>query len=124
MSALLIRSIAAAEFEGHYRLGQFWPRAGRVVAQDAFTAEEWAVLTADPRLHIGPAPDEAQVEADAKAQSLTDAVRAVLAALEPGDFDADGLPKLAAVKARLPEGSGPLSKARLVTIWGDLKLTP
>ncbi|MCA3450229.1 MAG: hypothetical protein INF92_07625 [Rhodobacter sp.] len=52
------------------------------------------------------------------------AVKAAIARLEPSDFDADGLPRLAAVKARLPEGSGPLSKARLVTIWGDLKLTP
>ncbi|MCE2739672.1 MAG: hypothetical protein ACK5PT_05065 [Cereibacter sp.] len=124
MSALLIRSTADNGFDGHFRLGRFWPRAGQVVAQDAFTAEEWAVLTADPRLHIGPAPDGAQAEADAKAQSLTDAVRAVLAALEPGDFEADGLPKLAAVKARLPEGTKGLTKALLVTIWGDLKLTP
>jgi len=50
--------------------------------------------------------------------------RAVLAALEPGDFEADGLPKLAAVKARLPEGTKGLTKALLVTIWGDLKPTP
>ena len=92
MSALLIRSTAGDGFEGHFRLGRFWPRAGQVVAQDAFTAEEWAVLIADPRLHIGPAPDEAQVEAEAKVESLKDQIVAVLATLEPGDFEADGQP--------------------------------
>ncbi len=122
-ASVLITSNPGGEFEGHFRLGQFWPKAGRVVAQDAFSSDEWAVLTADTRLHISPAPDEAQAEAAAQEQSLTYAVRAVLAALDPGDFDADGLPKLAAVKARLPEGSKGLTKALLVTIWGDLKLT-
>jgi hypothetical protein len=121
MSALLIRSIAATEFEGHFRLGQFWPRAGRVVAQDAFTADEWAVLTADPRLHIGPAPDEAQVEAEAKAQSLKDQIMAVLGTLEPGDFEADGQPKLGAVKERLPEQAKKVTAKLVAEVWAGLK---
>jgi hypothetical protein len=121
MSALLIRSIAATEFEGHFRLGQFWPRAGRVVAQDAFTADEWAVLTADPRLHIGPAPDEAQVEAEAKAQSLKDQIVAVLGTLEPGDFEADGQPKLGAVKERLPEQAKKVTAKLVDQVWAGLK---
>lgn len=121
MSALLIRSIAATEFEGHFRLGQFWPRAGRVVAQDAFTADEWAVLTADPRLHIGPAPDEAQVEAEAKAQSLKDQIMAVLGTLEPGDFEADGQPKLGAVKERLPEQAKKVTAKLVDQVWAGLK---
>jgi hypothetical protein len=121
MSALLIRSIAAAEFEGHYRLGQFWPRAGRVVAQDAFTTDEWAVLTADPRLHIGPAPDEAQVEAEAKVESLKDQIVAVLATLEPGDFEADGQPKLGAVKERLPEQARKVTAKLVAEVWAGLK---
>ena len=121
MSALLIRSIAATEFEGHFRLGQFWPRAGRVVAQDAFTADEWAVLTADPRLHIGPAPDEAQVEAEAKAQSLKDQIMAVLGTLEPGDFEADGQPKLSAVKERLPEQAKKVTAKLVDQVWAGLK---
>jgi len=121
MSALLIRSIAATEFEGHFRLGQFWPRAGRVVAQDAFTADEWAVLTADPRLHIGPAPDEAQVETEAKAQSLKDQIVAVLGTLEPGDFEADGQPKLGAVKERLPEQAKKVTAKLVAEVWAGVK---
>jgi hypothetical protein len=121
MSALLIRSIAATEFEGHFRLGQFWPRAGRVVAQDAFTTDEWAVLTADPRLHIGPAPDEAQVETEAKAQSLKDQIVAVLGTLEPGDFEADGQPKLGAVKERLPEQAKKVTAKLVAEVWAGLK---
>lgn len=121
MSALLIRSNAGAESEGHFRLGQFWPRAGRVVAQDAFTADEWAVLTADPRLHIGPAPDEAQVETEAKAQSLKDQIMAVLGTLEPGDFEADGQPKLGAVKERLPEQAKKVTAKLVDQVWAGLK---
>jgi hypothetical protein len=120
MSALLIRSIAATEFEGHFRLGQFWPRAGRVVAQDAFTAEEWAVLTADPRLHIGPAPDEAQVEAEAKVESLKARVRAAINQLEPGDFDADGQPKLGAVKERLPDEARKITAKLVAEVWAEI----
>ncbi len=121
MSALLIRSTAGDGFEGHFRLGQFWPRAGRVVAQDAFTADEWAVLEADPRLHIGPAPDEAQVEAEAKAQSLKDQIVAVLGTLEPGDFEADGQPKLGAVKERLPEQAKKVTAKLVAEVWAGLK---
>ena len=121
MSALLIRSTAGDGFEGHFRLGQFWPRAGRVVAQDAFTADEWAVLTDDTRLHIGPAPDEAQVEAEAKAQSLKDQIVAVLGTLEPGDFEADGQPKLGAVKERLPEQAKKVTAKLVAEIWAGLK---
>jgi hypothetical protein len=120
MSALLIRSIAAAEFEGHYRLGQFWPRAGRVVAQDAFTADQWAVLTADPRLNIGPAPDEAQVEAEAKVDSLKARVRAAISQLEPGDFDADAQPKLGAVKERLPEEARKITAKLVAEVWAEI----
>ena len=121
MSALLIRSTAGDGFEGHFRLGQFWPRAGRVVAQDAFTADEWAALEADPRLHIGPAPDEAQIEAEAKAQSLKDQIVAVLGTLEPGDFEADGQPKLGAVKERLPEQARKVTAKLVAEVWAGLK---
>ena len=121
MSALLIRSTAGDGFEGHFRLGQFWPRAGRVVAQDAFTADEWAVLTDDTRLHIGPAPEEAQVEAEAKAQSLKDQIVAVLGTLEPGDFEADGQPKLGAVKERLPEQAKKVTAKLVAEVWAGLK---
>ena len=121
MSALLIRSTAGDGFEGHFRLGQFWPRAGRVVAQDAFTADEWAVLTDDTRLHIGPAPDEAQIEAEAKAQSLKDQIVAVLGTLEPGDFEADGQPKLGAVKERLPEQAKKVTAKLVAEVWAGLK---
>ena len=118
MSALLIRSTAGDGFDGHFRLGQFWPRAGRVVAQDAFTADEWAVLTDDTRLHIGPAPDEAQIEAEAKAQSLKDQI---LGTLEPGDFEADGQPKLGAVKERLPEQAKKVTAKLVAEVWAGLK---
>ncbi len=72
---------------------------------------------------VGPLDLAAPDAPDAPAPvDLDAAVRAVIAKLEPSDFDADGLPKLAAVKALLPEGTRGLTKARLVTIWADLTL--
>ncbi len=120
-ASVLVTSNPGGEFEGHYRLGQFWPKAGRVVAQDAFSPDEWAVLTADTRLHIGPAPDEAQVETEAKAQSLKDQIKAVLGTLEPGDFEADGQPKLGAVKERLPEQAKKVTAKLVAEVWAGLK---
>ncbi len=120
-ASVLVTSNPGGEFEGHFRLGQFWPRAGRVVAQDAFTADEWAVLTADTRLHIGPAPDEAEVEAEAKAQSLKDQIVAVLGTLEPGDFEADGTPKLGAVRERLPGQARKITARLVAEVWAGLK---
>ena len=119
--AFLIRSIPADGFEGHYRLGQFWPNTGRVVAPATFSAEDWAVLEADPRLRIGPAPDDAVVETEAKAQSLKDQIVAVLGTLEPGDFEADGTPKLGAVKERLPEYAKKVTPKLVDQIWAGLK---
>jgi hypothetical protein len=120
-ASVLVTSNPGGEFEGHFRLGQFWPRAGRVVAKDAFTADEWAVLTADTRLHIGPAPDEAEVEAEAKAQSLKDQIVAVLGTLEPGDFEADGTPKLGAVRERLPGQARKITARLVAEVWAGLK---
>lgn len=121
MGALLIRSTAGTEFEGHFRAGQFWPRAGRVVAQDAFTPDEWAALRADPRLQIVPAPDEAGVGAGARAESLKDQITAVIATLAPEDFEADGQPKLGAVKERLPEQAKKITGKLMAEVWAELQ---
>jgi hypothetical protein len=73
---------------------------------------------------VGPLEFAAPAAPDAPAPvDLDAAVKAVISKLEPSDFDAEGLPKLAAVKALLPEGTKGLTKALLVTIWADLKLT-
>jgi hypothetical protein len=121
MGTFRIASNPGPDFDGHVRAGQFWPKAGRVARREEFSDEDWAALEADPRLHIADAADEAAAGAAAAEQSLREQVKAVIAGLGPSDFDDAGIPKLAAVKAALPEGTKGLTKAFLVTVWTDLK---
>lgn len=55
---VLIKAIAPA---GFFRCGVHWPEAGQIASADDFTAEQWAVLLAEPNLRTSPAPDEAAI---------------------------------------------------------------
>ena len=44
--------ISGTPEHGFYRAGRHWPREGVEVNQTDFTADQWAVLEAEPRLAI------------------------------------------------------------------------
>jgi len=98
---LLIKAVATALHGTFFRLGRAWPKEGTVVAEDEFSSEEWAVLKAEPMLHIVPAPHELEVAA-ADDRRAIDAIKAAIGTLPPEEFDAQGKPKVAALKAALP----------------------
>jgi hypothetical protein len=118
MTKLLIK---ATQEIGRCRVGQFWPQAGRVVAEADFTEEEWAALTGDPMLHISPAPDEAEVAAAEATATLRQLVAEAIGMLDVADFDAAGVPKVGAVVAKLPPDTKGVTKALLAEVWAGMK---
>jgi hypothetical protein len=118
MTKLLIKATQAI---GRCRVGEFWPHTGRVVAEDDFTEEEWAALAGDPILHISPAPDEAEVAAAEATVTLRQLVAEAIGMLDVADFDAAGVPKVAAVVAKLPPDTKGVTKALLAEVWAGMK---
>ena len=102
-----------------FRLGRAWTKAGVPVARDAFTDEEWAVLQAEPMLHIGPAPSASEDAATAE-DDLRARVRVAIAGLAEADFEA-GAPKLDALRAALPDVRRGLTARLVAEVWDALK---
>lgn len=95
MAAVRIRSVRP---EGRYRAGRFWSAEGAVVAPDELDAAARAAVEADPMLHVSlAAAEEAEAAAGDRAE-----VAAAIGRLSPEDFDAQGKPKLDALRAALP----------------------
>lgn len=113
---LLVKTTAPAD--PFYRLGRAFTKEGVIVARDEFTEAEWAIIVAEPLLHIGPAP-EGVAEA-AAASDLAERIRVVIAELDQADFAEDGSPKPEAVRARLPGMTGVTKKA-VAEVWAALK---
>lgn len=84
------------------------------------TGETWEILRDEPLIHIGPAPDTAEVAA-VEAGDLKEAVRKAVASLAPEDFGQDGVPLLDALRKQLPEGSPAVSKKLVSEVWSELK---
>ncbi len=118
MTKLLIK---ATQEVGRCRVGQFWPQAGRVVAQADFTEVEWAALMADPILHISPAPDEAEVAAADAGAALRQMVAEAIGRLDATDFDAGGAPKRTAIQKFLPPGTKGVTNELVADIWAGMK---
>ena len=115
---LMVASVAQA---GFFRCGRFWPKDGVVVDPLEFTEEQWERLAAEPMLHITPAPDAAEVAAIEASLDLTARIKAAIGTLEAGDFEADGRPKLGAVKERLPDEAKKVTAKVLADVWAELK---
>jgi hypothetical protein len=113
--------VAAVAEAGFFRCGRFWPKAGVVVDPREFTEEDWERLAAEPMLHITPAPDTAELAAAEASLDLNERIKAAIGTLEAGDFEADGRPKLGAVKERLPEDARKVTAKVLAEVWADLK---
>lgn len=114
-----IKAIAAA---GFFRLGQFWPHAGRIVPQDLYSEEEWKVLMGEPNLHLTPIEGEAAAAIEAgDLGALVGRIRAAIAELDPADFQADGKPKLDALKKRLPADKARITTALRDDVWQSIK---
>lgn len=115
---LLVRT--TAPLGTFFRAGRAWTRGGIVLDQGDLTREAWATLRAEPLIHIGPAPDDAEVAA-AEAGDLNLAVRHAIAALDSDGFGQDGTPLLDAVRKALPEGAPTISKKLVSDVWAELK---
>lgn len=116
MNGLIL--IAAVAAQGFFRLGRFWPKAGQVVDVSEFSEAEWQVLSAEPALRIGPAPDAEPEAAAAETAGLVEAVKAAIGQLGAEDFQKDGKPKLEALKERLPEAK--ITAAIRDQVWAEL----
>ncbi|MDQ7775167.1 MAG: hypothetical protein Q4615_04255 [Paracoccus aminovorans] len=103
-----------------HRAGRAWTKEGTVLDQGDLTRETWEILRAEPLIHIGPAPDDAEVAA-AEADVLKDAVRRAIAGLDNDGFGQDGTPLLDAVRKALPEGSAAITKKLVSDVWAELK---
>lgn len=119
MARILIRSLTGAVF---HRAGLGFPPEGRVIETDALSAEALELLGAEPNLRAEPAPTEAEVQA-VETGDLSERIRRAIAALPEDAFD-DGKPKLAAVKAALPEDAKAITGKLLTEIWAGLHPPP
>lgn len=115
---LLVRTTAPSGT--FHRAGRAWTKDGIVVNRGDLSRETWEILQAEPLIHIGPAPDDAEVAAVA-AEDLKEAVRQAIAGLDNEGFGQDGTPLLDAVRKALPEGCPPITKKLVSDIWGELK---
>lgn len=103
-----------------FRAGRAWTKAGTVLEQGDLTRQTWAILEAEPMIHIGPAPDDAELAA-ASADDLKALVRKAIAGLGDESFGQDGVPLLDAVRKELPEGSPAVTRKLVSDIWAELK---
>ena len=120
MAKLVMISAAATAINGEFfRLGRKWTSEGTIVDAGDFTRDEWNTLTTEKMLHIGPAPDGSVAVAQEDA-TLHDAVKAMIGQLEAADFEADGKPKLGALKERLPTQAKRISAKLAADVWAEL----
>lgn len=116
---VLISAVASAVNGSFMRLGHKWSTEGTVVEPSDFTEADWAILTAEKMLHIGPAPDGAAA-AVIEDTALRDALKVSIGALEAGDFEADGKPKLGALKERHPAQAKRITAKLVADLWAEL----
>lgn len=120
MSALIkIAAVATALNGVFHRLGRAWTTEGTIVAPDDFTEAEWEILQGTSMLHITPAPDGAEVEAQVNL-TVADAVKAAIPKLDAGAFDGAGVPKLDALKEALPEMAKKITAKLVAGVWAEL----
>ncbi len=105
-----------------HRCGRAWTKAGVVVDRDELSKAEWERLAAEPMLHIGPAPDEAEL-AEADTAILTDELRRIIAGLDADGFGKDGKPKLEALRAALPKAKDQITAELRDQVWAALTPT-
>ena len=117
MRRVLISTIAANGV--FYRCGRAFTAEGVIVAKDAFSEAEWARLTAEPMLHIRPAPEDAELDAAAE-DDLKAQLRRVIAGLDPADFGEDGVPLADPIRKALPGTTG-ITKKLVAEVWAGLK---
>lgn len=110
MEKVLIASMAAA---GFYRLGRFWPKEGVAVDADAFTQDEWDVLSNEPMLSVRLVAAATPPDLDA----VRDKIRQAIAGLAPEDFQKDGKPKVTALQKALPDVRDLITAALRDEVW-------
>lgn len=101
--------IKSTQAAGHWRCGvrlskqgaEFQVYEGKPV-KGGLSTEELARMEKDPRVVVTALAEDEPAPVD-PAVALAERVRAAIAALEPGDFDQNGKPKLGALREALPD---------------------
>jgi hypothetical protein len=111
--------IRAKPERGFRRCGVHFPRVGETFEPDDFTADQWAVLNAEPNLIVRAAGAEGENanETPPDDASIKAAMTAQLAAFLAADFQKNGKPKLEAFQAALPEMKKHITGALRDAVW-------
>jgi len=102
-----------------WRCGVRHTEAGATFQADAFTAQEWARLTADPMLEVSEVSQPVPTPADEDRQ-LSGAIAGAIADLGAADFGRDGKPNVGPVRELLPEHARAITKARVDQVFQQM----
>lgn len=105
---------------GFFRLGSFWPAEGKVVDQADFSETQWEVLTAEPNLRVSVVKEEVLIDET----DLRDRVLAALSELPVEGFGEDGVPRLTALQAALPDLIPVITPQLRDDLWAQAALIP
>lgn len=105
---------------GFFRLGSFWPAEGKVVDQADFSEAQWEVLTAEPNLRVSVVKEEVLVDET----DLRDRVLAAFSELPVEGFGDDGVPRLTALQAALPDLIPVITPQLRDDLWAQAALIP
>lgn len=105
---------------GFFRLGSFWPAEGKVVDQADFSEAQWEVLTAEPNLRVSVVKEEVLIDET----DLRDRVLAAFSELPVEGFGDDGVPRLTALQAALPDLIPVITPQLRDDLWAQAALIP
>jgi len=118
MAGLL--KVAAIPMAGFWRASRFWPHEGVTIDPDDLDDGVLERLEAEPMLRVTPIDGAGQASALDDDQ-LVEAIKGAIATLEAGDFGKNGEPKLAAIKAKLPDEKDRLTAELRDQVWAEIK---
>lgn len=120
MTKLVLIKAAASALHGSFRrLGRTFTTEGSIVNPADFSPAEWDVLVGEKMLHIGPAPDDAEVAVDDSA--LREVIKGAISKLQAEDFGDDGLPKVDALRKVLPAKTKGVTSTLIAEVWAAVK---
>lgn len=107
--------ISARAEAGFFRCGVFFPKAGKVVAADAFDEDQWKRIASEPNLIVEPAGED-------EPGTIDEAIAEIVAAIStlPADaFTQAGPPKVGAVREAL--GDKTVTAEQVAAAWDQVK---
>lgn len=109
--------IAARKDTGFWRCGTHFPKAGKIVAQDDFTEDQWIILKNEPMLHVAPAGKEDIAMDEARAEAIAE----IINSLGEDDFQRDGQPKVAAINTLMDEDAPKVTPQERAEVWAAIQ---